>query len=274
MTDPALRTDPVRHGWVDLDGRRLHHLDWGGSGRPIVCLHGVTSCAWVWHHVARGLREHGRVIAPDLRGHGDSGWAPHDAYRTVDHAVDVEAVLTGAVDVVGSSWGALVAVALAARRPEMVHRLVLVDVEPSFEQGETDVPARPARFADLAEAATWWAESNPGAPDDLIQILAAATTRPAAGGELVPAHDPFFGHRWPFRAEDWWGALDGIEAPTLVVHAEHTWVRAAVCDRMATRLRRGERVDIPGAAHVIPVDAPGPLTTAVADFLVSVDGRS
>jgi len=267
MTRPAPLSDPVRHGWVDLGGRRLHHLDWGGSGRPVVCIHGVTGCAWVWHHVARGLGRERRMIAPDLRGHGDSGWAPDSAYRTVDHALDVGALITGAVDLVGSSWGALVAIALAAERPETVHRLVLVDVEPSFEQDETDVPVRPASFADLGEAAAWWAANNPGAPPDLTHLLAAAATRPGVDGTLVPTHDPFFARRWPFRSEDWWGALDSIDAPTLVVHAEHTWVRAAVCDRMAGRLRRGERVDVAGAAHVIPVDAPAVLATAVGDFL-------
>jgi pimeloyl-ACP methyl ester carboxylesterase len=273
MRPVPVLTDPVRHGWIEFGGRRLHHLDWGGSGRPIVCIHGVTSSAWVWHHVARGLGRDRRVIAPDLRGHGESGWAPHDAYRTIDHAADVAAVVTGPVDLVGSSWGALIAVAIAAQRPELVQRLVLVDIEPSFEQAEADVPARPASFADFSEAAAWWAANNPGAPPDLTRLLAAAATRPGPGGTLVPTHDPFFARRWPFRSEDWWDALDRIDAPTLVVHAEHTWVRAAVCDQMAARLRRSERVDIPGAAHVIPVDAPAALARAVASFRAAGDAR-
>ncbi len=257
---------PVRHGWAEHDGRRLHHLDFGGAGRPVVCVHGVTSCAWVWHHAAPGL---GRVVAVDLRGHGDSGWAPADRYRTADHAGDLEAVLApvgGPVDLVGSSWGALVSLAVAARRPDLVRRLVLVDIEPSFTQPETEVPPRAAHFDGLADAATAWRANNPGAPDDLVCLLAAASTRPAPDGGLVPAHDPVFLHRWPFRSEDWWDALDAVRAPTLVVHAERSWVRAEVCDRMAARLPRAERADV-DSAHVVPVDAPDALVRAVAPFL-------
>ncbi|HZQ58382.1 MAG TPA: alpha/beta hydrolase [Acidimicrobiales bacterium] len=261
---------PVRHAWAEHDGRRLHRLEFAGTGRPVVCVHGVTSCAWVWHDaVAHGLHGAGRAVAVDLRGHGDSGWAEPQRYRTVDHADDLEAVLGpfgSSVDLVGSSWGALVALAVAARRPDLVHQLVLVDIEPSFAQSETDVPPRPARFAGLADAGAFWRSNNPAAPDGLVQLLAAASTRPAPGGGLMPAHDPLFLARWPFRSEDWWDALDGVAAPTLVVHAERSWVRAEVCDRMAARLARAERVDI-ASAHVVPVDAPEALARAVAGFL-------
>ena len=256
----------VRHGWAEHDGRRLHHLDFGGEGRPVVCVHGVTSCAWVWHHTAAGL---GRVVAVDLRGHGDSGWAPADRYRTVDHAGDLRALLVslgGPADVVGSSWGALVSLAVAAANPGLVHRLVLVDIEPSFTQSETDVPPRPACFDGLADAAAAWRANNPGAPDDLVRLLAAASTRPGPDGGLVPAHDPLFLARWPFRSEDWWDALGAVGAPTLVVRATRSWVRAEVCDRMAARLPRAERADV-DSAHVVPVDAPDALVRTVAPFL-------
>ncbi len=266
-----IATDALRRGWIESGGRRLHHLVLGGGrGRPIVCLHGVTSSAWVWHHAARHLVAAGRVVACDLRGHGDSGWAGPGEYGTAHHADDVEAVIAslggGPVDIVGSSWGALVGVAVAARRPVAVRRLVLVDVEPSFSQAETDVPARPAVVADLDGAAAVWRAANPSAPDDLIRILAAATTRPGPGG-LVPLHDPLFLERWPFRSEDWWDALGAVEAPTLVVHAERSWVRADVCDRMADRLARAERIEVAGTTHVVPVDAPDALGAAVARFV-------
>jgi pimeloyl-ACP methyl ester carboxylesterase len=266
----VITTGLVRHGWAERGARTLHHLDFGGSGRPIVCVHGVTSCAWVWHHVALGLGASGRAIAVDLRGHGDSDWAPPDAYRTVDHASDLVHVLgavgRGAVDLVGSSWGALVALAVAARQPQAVHRLVLVDIEPSFSQPESELPPRPSRFDDLAAAAGYWRGANPGAPEDLVQLLAAAASRPAPAGGRVPAHDPLFLERWPFRSEDWWDALGAVTAPTLVVRAERSWVRAEVCDRMAALLARADRADIP-SAHVVPVDAPGPLTRALVPFL-------
>ncbi|HET9051459.1 MAG TPA: alpha/beta hydrolase, partial [Candidatus Dormibacteraeota bacterium] len=133
-------------------------------------------------------------------------------------------------------------------------------------QSETDVPPRPARFDGLAAASAAWRANNPGAPDDLVRLLAAASTRPAPDGGLVPAHDPLFLARWPFRSEDWWDALGAVGAPTLVVRATRSWVRAEVCDRMAERLPRAERADV-DSAHVVPVDAPDALVRTVAPFL-------
>src|SRR5205085_4220192 len=134
-------SDALRHGWVEASGLRLHHLEHGTGDPPVVCMHGVTGHAWVWHHVARGLSER-RILALDFRGHGDSQWARDKAYTSAEHLADLEARLDAlgesVVDLVGSSWGGLVAVAFAARNPERVRRLAIVDVEASFEQGETD----------------------------------------------------------------------------------------------------------------------------------------
>ncbi len=263
-------TAAATHHWL-TEGPTLHQIDLGGDGRPVLCIHGVASCGWVWHHTAPHLAAVGRVVAVDLRGHGLSDWAADGRYSTAGHATDVEAVIrsmsTGAVDLVGSSWGALVALAVAASRPGLVRRLILVDIEPSSEQPETAVPERPGSFATLDEAAALWRTLNPHAPQDLVELLAAASTRPDRRGTRAVLHDPVFLERWPFRSEDWWDALDAVEAPTLVVHAEHTWVRGEVCDRMAERLTDAERIDIADSAHVIPVDRPTELGRALARFL-------
>ena len=275
-------SDAVRHRWLDVGGLALHSLAWGppvdaappgtsvGGVAPVVCLHGVTSCAWVWHHVARDLAAHRPVIAADLRGHGASSWSAAGAYRTVDHAGDVTALIEalggGPVDLVGSSWGALVALAVAAERPGAVRRLALVDIEPASAASSSDVPPRPA-WPDLAAASAWWAAANPHAPPDLVDIVAAGASRPDRAGGLVPACDPYFARRWPFRDEDWWDALDRVSAPTLVVSAGSSWVRPEVCDDMAARLPDGSRLHLERSTHVVPVDAPAPLAAALGDVL-------
>jgi pimeloyl-ACP methyl ester carboxylesterase len=265
-------SDELRRRWLEVDGRALHRLEFGGSGPLVVCLHGVTGSAWGWHHVARELKAAGhRVVACDLRGHGDSAWAGPEEYGTEALASDLAAVLgdlgDGPADVVGSSWGALVGLALAAARPELVRRLAMVDIEPSFDQPEIIDPPRPGRFASLDEAAASWRAANPSAPEDLIQLLAAAASRPEAGGARAAAHDPLFLRRWPFRAENWWSALDRVDAPTLVVTAERSWVRAEVGDEMADRLRRGQRANLPGVTHTVPIDAPAALAATLVRFL-------
>ncbi|MDQ2727408.1 MAG: alpha/beta hydrolase [Actinomycetota bacterium] len=266
-----ITTDAVRSRWVRAGGVDLHQLDWGGGGRPVLCLHGVTSCSWVWHHVARHLTASHRVLAGDLRGHGESSWAPPDAYGTTAHAADVVAVIDdlvgGPVDLVGSSWGALIALAVASERPELVGRLVLVDIEPSSASGAADVPRRPRRFSDVVAAGDWWRSTNPHAPSELVGLLGAVATVQGPGGSRFPRHDPVFFSLWPFRSEDWWPALGQVKAPTLVIRAGQSWVRAEICDEMAAQLARAERLDLPDAGHVVPVDAPDALGAALARYL-------
>ena len=129
-----MASDP-RHQFIHTNGLRLHLLDYGGTGPPILLLHGVLGQAWMWRAVAPALSPLGRVIAPDFRGYGDSQWSVGQEYRTVDHAQDIRAIcaelgLTTA-KVVGFSWGALVGLALSQQAVGLVDRLVMIDIGPS-----------------------------------------------------------------------------------------------------------------------------------------------
>src|ERR1700731_1891615 len=75
---------------VILGALRLHFLDWGGSGTPILFLHGGGLNAHTWDCVAVMLRERYRCIALDQRGHGDSEWSPVVDYRFGAHVGDIE----------------------------------------------------------------------------------------------------------------------------------------------------------------------------------------
>ena len=266
-----LQTAGVRHGWHQANGLRLHHLDYGGADRLIVCLHGVTGHAWAWHDVAPGLAGAGHVLAFDFRGHGDSQWSARADYGSGHHADDVVARLDalGAdqADLVGSSWGGLVAMVVAARMPQRVRRLVIVDVEPSFSQGETDVPPRPRDYATHEDAVAFERGGNPHAPATLLQAVAAGATRPGSDGRLVPKHDPYFFERWPFRRDDRWDLLPSLTMPTLLVHAEASFVRCEVMQRMAKAIPDGRLEHLPDTTHVVPVDNPAGLAGYVAPFL-------
>src|SRR5436309_10478555 len=128
----------VRHAFTEVNGLRLHRLELGGSGSPILCLHGVTGQAWVWHDAIEPLLPIGQVMSLDMRGYGDSQWSADAAYTTDDHVADLEGLVAslgpGAVDLAGSSWGGLVALAFASRNPGLVRRLALVDGAPSAAQ--------------------------------------------------------------------------------------------------------------------------------------------
>ena len=267
-----------RHGYVDCVGDietlRLHHLDHGdssdaGDRAPMVLIHGVCGHAGAWSAVATALASTMRPIAVDLRGHGASQWSATHDYATTTHAADVLGVLDALdldrVSLVGSSWGALIALAVAVAQPDRVDRLVLVDIEPSFEQSETDVAPRPHAFTSAAEVFAFERGRNPNAPDRVLAAVAAASVRPGPGG-LVPWFDPYFYDRWPHRRDDWWDALATVLTPTLVVHAAQSFVRREVTERMAQLLANGDHVEIGSSTHVVPVDAPAALVAVLRTF--------
>jgi len=271
MMGAMVRSPAVSSVFVSVGGLRLHHLDHGGSGEPIVLVHGVTGHAAAWHAVAPHLTDLGRPLAVELRGHGDSQWSAAGDYATTDHVADLVAVLDALgheqVTVVGSAWGALVAIGVASMHPARVGRLAVVDVEASFEAGETDVFPRPRAYPDHAAAVAHERKANPHAPDDLLGLVAAGGTRPGPDGTLVPKHDPFFFERWPFRRDDWWDALGTIAAPTLLVHAGESFVRGEVMADMAARIADARLVAVAASTHVVPVDAPASLVEALRSFL-------
>ncbi len=109
----------------------LHHRQWGPpNGSPVVCVHGVTQHGGVFEGFAQRLAEARlRVIAVDLRGHGQSDHEPPwDTQRHVDDLLEtLDALDVGRAALVGHSYGGLVCATVAARAPERVDRLGLLD---------------------------------------------------------------------------------------------------------------------------------------------------
>ena len=108
----------------------LRYLEWEGDGSPVVLLHGLTVCAKYWSLTARLLAQEHRVISVDLRGHGHSD-KPDWGYDYQTVAGDVEQLcqeigIEGAL-LAGHSWGAGVALCLAASSPGIASHLAMVD---------------------------------------------------------------------------------------------------------------------------------------------------
>ena len=109
---------------------RLHVHEWGDpDAPPVVCLHGVTGHGERFRRLAEERWTSLRVIAPDLRGHGRSGWEP--PWTIPAHLADLVET-TGALGVeqadwVGHSWGGRLVLELAAVRPDRIRRAVLLD---------------------------------------------------------------------------------------------------------------------------------------------------
>jgi pimeloyl-ACP methyl ester carboxylesterase len=259
-------------GFVTVNGLRIHYVDFGGDGRPTVAIHGIASSGWSWADVAAGLGTAARVIAPDLRGHADSQWSPTDSYGSSDAAADVAGLVhalgLSEVDVIGHSWGGLIAVALASRGDVSVRRLAIVDIAPSSTAKPEEVAPRQVEFDTWDAALESERKRSPRASDAAIESLTDRTYRPAEGGRFVKKIDPSFLARWQFRAEDHWAALGNLAQPTLVVKAAGSQtIPEETGERMASALHHGRWVIVPETGHAVHVENPAGLLAVLKPFL-------
>ncbi|MBW8758078.1 MAG: alpha/beta hydrolase [Burkholderiales bacterium] len=115
--------------FADVNGVKLHYLV-AGSGDPIILVHGYAETSHMWLPLIKELQKNHLVIAPDLRGFGDSSM-PESNYTKAVMAQDIHALATslnlGHVRIVGHDIGLMVAYAYAAQYPSEVDRIALMD---------------------------------------------------------------------------------------------------------------------------------------------------
>ena len=117
------------HHRVEIDGMRQHYL-LAGSGEPVVLLHGFPETSYAWRKIIPALSEHYTVLAPDLRGCGDTD-RPSGGYDKRTVAADVHRLIKhlrlGAINLVSHDVGMMVGYAYACAYPSEVRRLVLME---------------------------------------------------------------------------------------------------------------------------------------------------
>ena len=267
--------------WWSNDGLRLHYRDYAGqsaaasSRPPILCLPGLTRNARDFETVAARLSADWRVIAVDLRGRGESGYAK-DAmtYVPLTYVQDIERLLTDLkIDrfvAIGTSLGGIVTMLLAATGHARLAGAVLNDVGPVIETAGLDrirgYVGRSGAYPTWLHAARGVAETNAGVfPHyDLTDWLAVAkrTYRLSGNGRIVPDYDKKIAE--PFRLPggeagiDLWPALGALaETPTLIVRGELSDLLApATAEEMAKRLNNATRVTVGGVGHAPVLDEP------------------
>ncbi|MBV8525353.1 MAG: alpha/beta hydrolase [Acetobacteraceae bacterium] len=111
---------------------RLHYVDWGNAGAPpLLLLHGGRDHCRNWDWVAAGLRHEWHIIAPDLRGHGDSAWSCDGAYTAPAFIYDLAQLIhqqqLAPVSIIAHSLGGIIALRYAGLYPELVKKLVVIE---------------------------------------------------------------------------------------------------------------------------------------------------
>lgn len=263
------------------DGTGLHYLEWPGPrAEPVLLfLHGGGLHAHTFDVTALLLRPAGRLVALDLRGHGDSEWAAEGGYGSEVIASDIEAVLTalGArrVFVVAHSLGGMASLLWAARRPSSLAGLVIVDVGPDIDfaagRSVSDLIRQRPAFADLEEAERSVYGRLPARADaDAVATSGIALNLAwADDGSLTWKHDPA-----QFRPGSVAGpgrlrqAARRVACPVLVLRGERSRVFSDAGAAELAGLIPGARWErVPGAGHNIQSSNPRGLAEAVTAFL-------
>ena len=251
---------------VDLGaGRELSALRWGAGSPRAVLLHGGAQNAHTWDTVALALRP-APVLAVDLPGHGRSGWRDDRRYDPVANGEDVAAMVgqlaPGAEVVVGMSLGGLTAAAFAAARPDLVRRLVLVDITPGVTRDKAkevhDFIEGPQSFGSFREIFDRTVEFNPTRTPESLRRGILHNAHREADGTWRWNYD-----RRPLDGEGMtdpsvlWDAIGSIEAPLLLVRGS---LSPVVDDDDVAELRRrcpqARVVVVDGAGHSVQGDRP------------------
>ena len=257
-----------------VKGLKLHLLDWGGEGRtPLLLLHGFTGHAHAWDTLSIALQPHFHVYALDQRGHGDSD--PADIYNPAVAFDDITGVIDQlglrSVILVGLSMGGRNAIYLAAKRPDVVQKLVTVDIGPEISARAAAAPAGPPEpdtWESIEQAAQHLYRGNPFPGIHYYRWVASTSLKPRADGALVWKWHPSVKERRTQIEFDWWAALRSITCPALVLRGEHsTILDRDVAERMGKELPNGRFVEIPRAVHTLHEDNPDAVVAALKDFL-------
>jgi len=252
---------------------RLHLHEWGNANAPpLVCLHGVTSHGGRFRRLAEPLATRYHVLAPDLRGHGLSEREPPwDADTQLADVLDTVAETTPAVWL-GHSFGGRVVAELAASRPELVQRVVLLDpalqVLPHVALDMAEFERVDTSFASVEEAVQARYDSGRVliAPRELLLEDEAEHLEPGADGRLRYRYcKSAVITAWSVMAS---APPPPTPVPTLIVLGEQSWL--FLDEHVETyRAELGsllEVVTVPGG-HTVFWDALAETSEAIASFL-------
>jgi pimeloyl-ACP methyl ester carboxylesterase len=274
------------------DGLSIHVLEWSESGTPLVLVHGFGNEAHIWDDFAPLVAPHYRTVAVDLRGHGDSDHDPERRYDYDFHVADLEAV-TAALGIerlvlVGHSFGGRTSMLFAAKHPERMAGLVIVDIGPEHDpRGTTRIRMEVMQrgdgsFATPAEYERVLAHNFPAGSEAALRRMAQHELRQREDGRWVRKADPAFmgGRAGASEAEAeagerdtakrLWDALARIPCPTLVVRgAASDILSPEIADRMVDDvLVKGQLAVVPRSAHSVMTDNPAGFAEAVGAFVL------
>ena len=271
----------VQHGEL-----RLHYVDTGGDGAPVVFFHGEPTWSYLWRKVIPPVRDAGfRCIAPDLPGFGrsdkptDIAWYSYDAHTEAMAALLDQLDLRDATFVV-HDWGGNIGLRLAVEHRDRIARLVLTDTglftgRNRFSDAWVRFRDFVARTDDLPIGFLVKGASARDMPHEVFTAYEAPFPNPEskAGARAFPLMMPT-SPEMPGAAEAQrtLEALPGLDVPKLVLWADKDpIIPAKVAGRLAAAIGAPEPEFIENASHFLQEDAGEEIGQRVSSFVASPD---
>jgi pimeloyl-ACP methyl ester carboxylesterase len=284
-----------RDNAFEVRGLKIHYVEWGErQATPLVLVHGFLDHARSWDPFVAAVQKHSSrplwIVAPDCRGHGDSGWVGAGGYyHFPDYLLDLDFLIgrlgVKSAHLLGHSMGGTISLLYAGTLPHRVDRLVLVEGIGPIGMMFSDAPQRterwlaevksleqskPREYASLDEAARRLRRSNPRLQPDLALHLARHGMRRTAGRKWTWKFDPL--HRTtspqPFYSGQAIAFLRRIQCPVLLIQGKQTrqTPRPDFQQRIEA-LSDANFAEIDAAGHMVHHDNPEHLAKSVVEFL-------
>ena len=224
---------------------RLHYVDWGQHNQPaMVLVHGIQDHCRTWDDLAAHFYERYHVIAPDLRGHGDSEWVKGSSYQYNDYLYDLHQLITQSgrapVTLVGHSMGGSIVSFFAGVFPELVEKLVIIEgiglwqafnPRPPINEAlrewvsqTHELSARlPRRYPDLSDAYQRMQQANPQLSEVQALHLTAHGSNQNEDGSYSWKYDNYT-HNFSagsLSEDDVCKLWQNIKCPTLIINASN-----------------------------------------------------
>jgi len=266
-----------------VEGRQVHYLEWGpGGASHVLCLHGGGQTAYMYEEMGKALGASHHLLAPDLPGHGDS-----DPIADMERD-SIAATLPPLLEcfglertvVVGASLGGIVAITVAARHPELVAGIVLIDVGHRLEEEGVhriiDFMSRNESFATLEDAAAEIAAYLPHRKEVRATSLTRnLRQRPDGRWEWKHSYGRRLREQGYDAGRDWRRVLDGLaqdaaglRCPVLVLRGSASDVLSDEgAEEVAALIPDARLARVVNAGHLAAGDNPESTVGLVASFL-------
>jgi pimeloyl-ACP methyl ester carboxylesterase len=268
-------TGPASHSFIS-QRLKLRYVDWGNpDAPPLILLHGGRDHSRSWDWSAQALRDKWHVIAPDLRGHGDSDWSPDGDYGSLANLYDLAQLIhqlrLAPVTIVAHSYGGNIALRYAGTFPENVRKLVAIEglgpspkmlserlAKPVTTRLRDWIEAKRAsagrvqkKYATLDDAFRRMKEENHHLSDEQARHLTIHGVSQNEDGTYTWKFDPYMRIFPPFDLPqaDIDHIWQSITCPTLLLYGKDSWASNPVTDGRAKHFRNVRVETYENAAH-------------------------